>query len=558
MARKKFACDFETTTDPMDCRVWAYGVKELYSKTAVMIGKDIDEFMEFVMNINADLYFHNLKFDGSFIVNWLLKKGYRHDPDGLPGTFSTLISDMGQWYMVDIVVGYKGKKKIHTVIYDSLKKLPFPIKTIAGMFNLEVQKGDIDYHKNRPVGYTPDKEEISYIENDVEILAQALEIQLDQGLKKMTAGSDAIYDYKDIITQKRFDKLYPKLPLEVDKNIRKAYRGGFTYLSDRFADKEIGDGIVFDVNSMYPGTMVNKELPIGKPLYFEGEYEHDENYPLFIQRITCQFELKKDHIPTIQIKNNPLFRATEYLKSSNHEVVELYVTNVDLKLMKEHYHLYELKYYEGFKFRSSVGMFEDYIKKWMDVKENTTGAMRTLAKLMLNSLYGKFASNPDVTGKVPYLNDDNSLGFRMGEEEFKDPVYTAMGVFITSWSRDQVIRTAQSVYDRFIYCDTDSIHLTGTDIPEELKDEIDPVKMGYWDFEQSYFRGKYIRQKTYMYEYMKDGEVKTKVVCAGMPDVVKDKVTFDNFKKGFSESGKLLPKQVDGGVVLVDTEFTLK
>ena len=558
MARKKFACDFETTTDPMDCRVWAYGVKELYSKTGVMIGKDIDEFMEFVMNINADLYFHNLKFDGSFIVNWLLKKGYRHDPDGLPGTFSTLISDMGQWYMVDIVVGYKGKKKIHTVIYDSLKKLPFPIKTIAGMFNLEVQKGDIDYHKNRPVGYTPDKEEISYIENDVEILAQALEIQLDQGLKKMTAGSDAIYDYKDIITQKRFDKLYPKLPLEVDKNIRKAYRGGFTYLSDRFADKEIGDGIVFDVNSMYPGTMVNKELPIGKPLYFEGEYEYDENYPLFIQRITCQFELKKDHIPTIQIKNNPLFRATEYLKSSNHEVVELYVTNVDLKLMKEHYHLYELKYYEGFKFRSSVGMFEDYIKKWMDVKENTTGAMRTLAKLMLNSLYGKFASNPDVTGKVPYLNDDNSLGFRMGEEEFKDPVYTAMGMFITSWSRDQVIRTAQSVYDRFIYCDTDSIHLTGTDIPEELKDEIDPVKMGYWDFEQSYFRGKYIRQKTYMYEYMKDGEVKTKVVCAGMPDVVKDKVTFDNFKKGFSESGKLLPKQVDGGVVLVDTEFTLK
>ena len=558
MARKKFACDFETTTDPMDCRVWAYGVKELYSKTGVMIGKDIDEFMEFVMNINADLYFHNLKFDGSFIVNWLLKKGYRHDPDGLPGTFNTLISDMGQWYMVDVVVGYKGKKKIHTVIYDSLKKLPFPIKTIAGMFNLEVQKGDIDYHKNRPVGYTPDKEEISYIENDVEILAQALEIQLDQGLKKMTAGSDAIYDYKDIITQKRFDKLYPKLPLEVDKNIRKAYRGGFTYLSDRFADKEIGDGIVFDVNSMYPGTMVNKELPIGKPLYFEGEYEHDENYPLFIQRITCQFELKKDHIPTIQIKNNPLFRATEYLKSSRHEVVELYVTNVDLKLMKEHYHLYELEYYEGFKFRSSVGMFEDYIRKWMDVKENTTGAMRTLAKLMLNSLYGKFASNPDVTGKVPYLNDDNSLGFRMGEEEFKDPVYTAMGVFITSWSRDQVIRTAQSVYDRFIYCDTDSIHLTGTDIPEELKDDIDPVKMGYWDFEQSYFRGKYIRQKTYMYEYMEDGEVKTKVVCAGMPDVVKDKVTFDNFKKGFSESGKLLPKQVDGGVVLVDTEFTLK
>jgi len=27
--RKKFACDFETTTDPNDCRVWAYGVMEI-------------------------------------------------------------------------------------------------------------------------------------------------------------------------------------------------------------------------------------------------------------------------------------------------------------------------------------------------------------------------------------------------------------------------------------------------------------------------------------------------------------------------------------------------
>jgi len=53
-----------------------------------------------------------------------------------------------------------------------------------------------------------------------------------------------------------------------------------------------------------------------------------------------------------------------------------------------------------------------------------------------------------------------------------------------------------------------------------------------------------------------DGELNVK--CAGMPEKVKEKVTWENFHKGFKAGGKLLPKQVNGGVVLIDTDFTLK
>jgi hypothetical protein len=68
---------------------------------------------------------------------------------------------------------------------------------------------------------------------------------------------------------------------------------------------------------------------------------------------------------------------------------------------------------------------------------------------MLNSLYGKFCSPLwMLQGKVPYLKEDGALAFQLGEDESKDPVYTAMGVFITSYARDYTIRTAQSVYDR--------------------------------------------------------------------------------------------------------------
>jgi hypothetical protein len=136
------------------------------------------------------------------------------------------------------------------------------------------------------------------------------------------------------------------------------------------------------------------------------------------------------------------------------------------------------------------------------------------------------------------------------DEEFKDPVYTAMGVFITSWARYKTITTAQSLYPRFIYADTDSIHLEGIEPPDI---EVHHSHLGAWKHEGVFTRGRFIRQKTYIEEI--EGELH--VTCAGMPDTIKEKVTWENFKEGFSSGGKLIPKHIKGGIVLRDTEFTL-
>ena len=583
MARKKFSCDFETTTKIEDCRVWAYGWMEIGNKINYNIGNSMDDFMLWVKKVKADLYFHNLRFDGEFIVNWLLKNGFKHDESGLPNTFKTTISSMGQWYMIDICYGYKGKRKLHTTIYDSLKKLPFTVKKIAKDFKLKIEKGDIDYHAERPIGHKITDEEYKYIKNDIEIVADALAIQFGQGLDRMTNGSDSLSGFKATISNKLFDKHFPVFSLPMDKEIRRAYRGGFTWLNDRFAGVEISEGLVFDVNSLYPAQMYSRQLPYGMPDYFNGKYVEDSNFPLYIQHIRCEFELKEGYIPTIQIKKDDRFRANEYLKNSKGEIVDLYLTNIDLELIEEHYDLYDLEYVDGWKFRQKTGLFNNFIEKWTYVKTHETGAKKLLAKLMLNSLYGKFASNPNVTGKYPYLHPDGSCGFTLpkdeeGEviEEFKDPIYTPMGVFITSWARYTTITAAQKCYDRIIYCDTDSIHLTGTEIPDAIKDIIDDNKLGYWQHEATFKRGKFLRQKTYLEDVcmktiIKNGkEVKVnagvhdyefldlKVTCAGMPDNVKGKVTFDNFNIGFKSDGKLMPKHVNGGVVLVDREFTIK
>lgn len=552
--------DFETTTKLDEngaVRVWAWALQEIGRPETYQYGTEMNEFMALMEGLNGDVYFHNLKFDGSFIVNWLLHRGWEKVGKAKEkGHFESIVSKMGQWYAVDICYGRKKKQKIHTRFMDSLKKLPFAVKRLSKAFGIEEVKGEIDYHKERPVGYQLDENEKEYLRNDVNIVAQVLDIQFNEGFTRMTTSSDSLNEFKEIFGKTEFERYFPKLDYKLDKNLRYAYKGGFTWVKDEHASKVLGEGIVYDVNSLYPSIMYNKELPHGMPLPYDGEYVHDEEYPLYIQHIRCSFFVRDNHIPTIQIKGNPLFKSTEYLKSSETEIVDLYVTNVDLDLIKKHYYLRDVEYVQGWKFKKASGLFKKFIDKFMKQKVENTGAKKELAKLILNALYGKFASNPDKTGKDPYLRDDGSLGFKEGEEDIGDPVYTPMGAFITAWARKTTIDAAQECYDRVIYCDTDSLHLLGTEEPSNIP--IHKSDLGCWKKEYTFVKAKYLRAKTYIdVKLNSEGKEEMVIRACGMTDDVKKHVTFDNFKIGFTAPGKKQPKQVKGGVIIEERYFTI-
>ena len=269
----------------------------------------------------------------------------------------------------------------------------------------------------------------------------------------------------------------------------------------------------------------------------------------------------------IQIKNNPFFAATEYVTDTE-GTVDLALTNVDLKLMFDQYDVNVVSYNGGLMFRQATGLFNNYIDHWMEIKSTTAGGMRQLAKLMLNSLYGKFATNPHVQSKIPYLKDDGSVGYKLQEPEERAPVYTAVAAFVTAWGRDLTVRSAQAVYHRFMYADTDSIHVIGTRPVEGI--EVHPSKLGTWKHESNFDRAKYLRAKSYIERVVATGETvegvyrmvpcepRLDVKCAGLPKSLHGAVTFGNFKRGLVLPGKLRPKHVPGGIVLVDTTFTLK
>lgn len=545
-SRELLVADFETTTDPNDCRVWLWAVVDVLNIDNFTWGIEIETFFKFLEDKKCYLWFHNLAFDGSFVIDWLLRNGFRHVRDSpRVGEFTTLISAMGKFYSIEI----KWSEDGYTEMRDSLKKIPMGVSAISKAFGTEESKGIIDYVMHRPVGYMPTENELEYVRTDVVIVAKALKHQINEGLTALTVGSDALREYKNITGKEAFERMFPILDKDTDSDIRKAYRGGFTYADPRYSKRVLGKGQVFDVNSLYPSVMYDRILPFGEPIWIDGAPKYNEEMPLYICSVTITAKLKKHKIPCIQIKGYNIFSGTEYQRVID-EPVTLACTSVDWKLWNEHYDITVHSYNGTWYFRGMAGMFNRYIDKWSEIKANSTGGMRTIAKLQLNSLYGKFATNPNVTPKIPILEHDR-VRLILGEDEERDPVYTAMGAFITAYARDFTIRSAQAHYFRFAYADTDSLHLVG-DEPAQL--EVHPTKLGAWKHEYNFVEAFFMRAKGYS-ERHENGELETHI--AGLPREAASQVTFEDYKTGRVFGGKLSPKRVKGGIILEDVGFTL-
>ena len=175
--------------------------------------------------------------------------------------------------------------------------------------------------------------------------------------------------------------------------------------------------------------------------------------------------------------------------------------------------------------------------------------------------------------------------------EQKKGLYLPIASFVTSIARNKTIRTSQAVrdfslqkygVDKYWYSDTDSIWtgLTKEDLAEMSQIiELDDYKLGAWALEKTVDRFLGLRQKCYIYEM----EGKVHVTVAGLPHYLAPLVTFENFRRGFTTAGmtlqtmreqarlngatedeikklhhKLRYTYVDGGVVLEDTDFTIK
>lgn len=654
-----FMGDFETTVykGQVNTEVWASALVELFSDKVTILHSIAETFDYLVsLNCNVVVYYHNLKFDGAFWLSYLLvdkKFTQAYDKIGdketdvkwkqqfkmFNNTFKYSISDRGMWYSIIV------KVKNHFIeIRDSLKLLPFSVKRIGESFGTKHKKLDMEYTGFRYAGCEITKEEQEYIANDVLVVKEALEIMFKQGHNKLTIGSCCLEEYKKICRssleiQLDYAEMFPNLyDFKIDKQehkydnagdwLRKSYRGGWCYLVKGKENKIKTNGTTADVNSLYPSMMSSKsgnKYPIGLPKFWTGNFIPDqalkENMYYFV-RIKTRFYIKDNYLPFIQIKGDLKYKGTESLETSdvyNHEngdyfpyyidkdgniqqaKVELTLTMTDYQLIKEHYELVDFEILDGCYFYSMVGIFDEYINKYAKIKKESKGALRELAKLFLNNLYGKMASSTDSSFKIAYVKDDKSIGFMQVVENEKKPGYIAIGSAITSYSRNFTIRAAQKNYygaekRGFIYADTDSIHCDL--LPQEIKGiEVDDKEFCCWKLESCWDKAIFTRQKTYIEHVthenlipLEESKQYNNIKCAGMPKKCKDlfeismqgtadvnenwsdeekEFLFDkdnnpivrdysDFKVGLKVPDKLRPIRIRGGVLLVNTTYEMR
>ena len=575
---RTFVADFETTKYKDDCRVWAYCYCDIEKVGSKVFGTNIDDFMAWCSNKreNFKVLFHRLEFDGQFIISWLFKNGFKHtteQSERKSKTFNTLINSKGIYYQIEVIFERKGKSINKVVFQNSFNLIPLSVDKIARAFKMPISKLDLDYETEREIGHELTEHEKEYISNDVEIVARAVKSFYDMGLNRMTIGSCALNEYKKMITDNRFKIFFPP-STSYDQDIRETYKGGYCYLEPELEGKILKNGIALDYNSTHSDTMYNYELPHGTPIFYRGKYEEDSLYPLYIQMIRCQFELKKDHIPTVTMKFGSEFSTSEYLISSNNVEQVLYLTSVDLELFLKHYDTFDtIEYIGGWKFKGVTGLFDEYIEYWSEIKIQAKKAenweLYEIAKRMLNALYGKLGTAPQVKSKVPYLSKDGVVNYKDGLLKEIDGVYLPMATFITAYSRKKIIEAFQKMKDDYIsgkskarpiYTDTDSIWFLSEDfsIPEWL--DINDTELGKFKVEGIFRKAKFLRQKCYMAEFKPTGkeEFENKITVAGMPESCYEQVTFENFKIGAKYHGKLAPQRVPGGVILGDIDFTIK
>lgn len=609
-----FVADFETT-DSQDVykidsvtgektynqKVWLAGHKNLSTMESEYF-TSLDEFMDDILarknNTHREYGFHNLKFDGSFIIPWLFDNGFTVSlAKPQPKQFSVLVDERNNWHNITIQVTNRRK----VTLWDTVKLFPTALEYLPNIYSTPTKKIREDqdfYTKERPEGYEPDERDLLYFENDLQVPAEALNKHIELlGLKfKKTQASQAFYNFEQEFKAWRWR--FVALETELDEAVRPAYWGGIAYVPPHKAGKDFHDIGVMDINSSYPHKAAEMKLPYGPPVAEYGEGKHPDMSKFWVAEALVKFKLKsKDHVPCIPSKAISEGRPLEIDKwvADSKGIVKMSLSNIDYQTIALSYDFEVISWkwsvHWAWKVHREVAKFvvsryetrleykalikeekkkskpdQDKLKEW--------DTMQNRAKIDINSFYGKFGEEVLKLGKTPHWEEDED-----GNEEIRwktdredeaseyNRKFLPVAIAITAWGRQQLVKGANLLGEDFLYCDTDSLHYLKKGEHKLQTLDIDNSKLGAWSFDGDYTKGRYLRAKCYM-EEKPDGTIEATV--AGLPadkhtgqfSKKRSVLNWDNFHIGLyipeDKTNKLRSVRTATGTKLVPVHFQIK
>ena len=551
---------------------------------------------------NYKVYLHNFsKFDGYFLVKYLSKIG-NCDPIIHKGKIITLKFTYNNY---------------NIIFKDSYLLLPSSLRKLGKSFNVEMLKGifpyalsDINYKGIVPEfkyfnnvsieDYNKYKESFNSINKTWNFRKEAIKyceldcISLFQILSKF---NNLIFNRFKL----NIDK-YPTLPSlsfaifrsqylkkdsihmligDIANYIRQGYTGG---ACDMYIPRPIENRKIFgyDVNSLYPTVMAKNKLPIGNPTYFSGDITKIDNnaFGFFYCNIIAPDNLKHPIIQT-HVKTKDGLRTIAPLGTWS-----------DMVFSEEMYNAikfgYKFEVLWGYTFDSDY-IFKNFVDELYKIRLDypKSDPMNYIAKIILNSLYGRFGMNDNfiisqIMNKEDYdkfekLDKDNSIIDVIEIDDnllvqSKNPnteldtlldngsevhnINIAIAAAITGYARIHMSQFKNNNKYNLYYSDTDSAYI---DTP--LDESFIGTNLGLMKLECICNNAVFLAPK--VYSLLTDSGVIMKI--KGLSSEALSEITFDNLKDLINKDSKIEAKQEkwyknisSGNISIKEQIYTLK
>lgn len=260
----------------------------------------------------------------------------------------------------------------------------------------------------------------------------------------------------------------PKLTGNIEFDIRQGYTGGST---DMFIP--YGKNIkCYDVNSLYPSVMINKDMPIGKSEKFIGDISKFESntFGFFYVKVNCPENIMH---PIIQIK----YKTKGGIKTiSPIGSWSMWIFSEEMYNAQKYGYTFEIL--EGYKFERGV-IFKKYVEVLYNLRQqyDKTNPLNLISKILLNSLYRRFGmkeiiikyeiclqkdfykiTNKENIFDTIELGDHILLGLNIEADEDNSNISVGVAAAITAYARIHMSKFKNNPSIRLFYTDTDSIY----------------------------------------------------------------------------------------------------
>ena len=452
--------------------IWMLGIND-----NVFYGRTWEELRIFLGKLNKrkkDIFIHNLSFEFQF----------------LSGNFK-LIN----------VFARKERKVIKCEMeeYNITFRCTYYMTNVAlskltDVYNLPVEKkcGDLDYSLVRNSKTPLTATELLYCEYDCLVIYYYIKQELTM-YKKFNKIPNTLTGRVRKELQARVLKNYnyrSKLQkcINTDPHIYNllidCFAGGYTHANWLYVNEVIKNVVSWDFTSSYPFVMLVEKYPSTTFKKCNVSNIKSILYDDFAYIINIEFKnIKSNYFNNIISKSKAYYIENGVYdngKIVSASLLKIVINEIDLKIIQEFYSFDEYNILEIYYANKSYLPYEllDFILDKYHNKtayKNVSGKeyLYSIEKSKFNSLYGMCVTN-NIKDNIEFNNEglwttkkisNYDILDKLSVERKKGFLSFAYGVWVTSYSRYNLLSNVRLLDEYTIYCDTDSIKLTeGYDI----------------------------------------------------------------------------------------------